>query len=60
MIGLVFVYNKAANTLLDDIAGKIEAEARKEFDEAVDFAMNSPEPDPESAFEGIYADEGGN
>ena len=46
--------------MTDDIADEIEAEAKKEFAEAVDFAMNSPEPDPESAFEGIYADEGGN
>ncbi len=41
------------------MAAKIQAEAQQEFNEAVDFAMKSPEPDPESAFEGIYAEEGG-
>ena len=46
--------------MTDDLAEQIEAKAKKEFDEAVDFATNSPEPDPESAFEGVYADEGGN
>ena len=46
--------------MTDKLAEEIEAEAKKDFDEAVNFAMNSPEPSPESAFEGIYADEGGN
>jgi pyruvate dehydrogenase E1 component alpha subunit len=45
--------------LADETAAKIEAETQQEFNEAVDFAMKSPEPSPESAFEGIYADEGG-
>ena len=41
------------------MAAKIEAKAQQEFDGAVDFAVKSPEPIPESAFEGIYAEEGG-
>ena len=45
--------------LTDDMAAKIKVEAQQEFDEAVDFAVKSPEPIPESAFEGIYAEEGG-
>jgi len=45
--------------MTDELADKIEAEAKKELDEALDFAMKSPEPSPESAFEGIYAEEGG-
>jgi TPP-dependent pyruvate/acetoin dehydrogenase alpha subunit len=40
-------------------AQEIEAAAKKEFDEAVEFAINSPEPAPETAFEGIYAPEEG-
>ncbi|MFC1903492.1 thiamine pyrophosphate-dependent dehydrogenase E1 component subunit alpha [Chloroflexota bacterium] len=41
--------------LTDELADKIQAECQKEFDEATDFALNSPEPKPESIFEGIYA-----
>ncbi len=50
---------KELGYLADELADKIEAEAKKELDEAVDFALKSPEPGPESAFEGIYAQEGG-
>ncbi len=50
---------KELGYLTDEMAAKIEAEAQQEFDEALNFAMKSPEPVPESAFEGIYADEGG-
>jgi len=50
---------KELGYLTDEMAAKIEAEAQQEFDEAVDFAVKSPEPNPESAFEGIYAEEGG-
>lgn len=39
----------------DETIAQIEAECRKEFQEAVDFAMNSPEPKPESIYEWIYA-----
>lgn len=50
---------KELGYLTDEIADKIEAEAKQEIDEAADFALKSPEPSPESAFEGIYAPEGG-
>jgi TPP-dependent pyruvate/acetoin dehydrogenase alpha subunit len=50
---------KELGYLTDKAAAQIEAESQKEFDEAVDFAMKSPEPSFESAFEGIYAPEGG-
>ena len=39
----------------DEIADKIEAEVKQELDEAVDFAMKSPEPGAESLFQNIYA-----
>ncbi len=45
--------------MTDELAEKIEKESRKELDEAVDFAIKSPEPAPEVAFKGIYAQEGG-
>lgn len=44
--------------ITDELADKIEAEAKEELDRAADFAMKSPEPSPESAFDGIYAQEG--
>ena len=46
--------------MTDSLADEIEADAKREISEAVDFAMKSPEPAPESAFGGIYAGEGGN
>ena len=49
---------KEMGHMTDEIADKIEADAKKELDEAVDFAIKSPEPSLESAFEGIYAQEG--
>ncbi len=42
----------------DELAEEMDAEAKKEFQAAVDFAMKSPEPGPETAFQGIYAGEG--
>ena len=38
---------------------KIEADAKKEFEEAFQFAINSPEPELSVAFEGMYAPEEG-
>ena len=46
--------------LTDELADQIESEVKKELDDAVDFAKKSPEPRLETAFEGIYASEGGN
>jgi pyruvate dehydrogenase E1 component alpha subunit len=45
--------------LNEKTAAKIEADVKKEFDDAVQFALNSPEPEPQTAFDGIYAPEGG-
>jgi TPP-dependent pyruvate/acetoin dehydrogenase alpha subunit len=33
----------------------VEAEVLKELDEAVEFARQSPLPEPESALEGLWA-----
>lgn len=41
--------------LNDELASQIEAECQKEFQEATDFALNSPEPKPETIYEWIYA-----
>jgi pyruvate dehydrogenase E1 component alpha subunit len=43
--------------LTDKMADKIEAECKQEFEEAAKFALNSPEPEPESAFKWIYMEE---
>jgi len=45
--------------LTEKTAAKIEADAKKEFEEAYEFAVNSPEPDVSTALEWIYAPEGG-
>ena len=50
---------KELGYLPDKAAAQIDTEAQHELDEAVDFALKSPEPSFESAFEGIYAPEGG-
>ncbi|MEE9399613.1 MAG: thiamine pyrophosphate-dependent dehydrogenase E1 component subunit alpha [Dehalococcoidales bacterium] len=46
--------------LTEEAAARIDTECHKEFDEAAEFAHNSPEPSPESIFEGIYSKEGVN
>ncbi|MFM7597046.1 MAG: thiamine pyrophosphate-dependent enzyme, partial [Actinomycetota bacterium] len=38
----------------DDLA-RIDAEVETELDDAVEFARNSPEPDPAEAFTDVYA-----
>ena len=43
--------------LNDEAAEQINAECKKVFDAATDFALNSPEPEPETAFTWIYAQE---
>jgi len=43
--------------LNDEAAEQINAECKKIFDAAADFALNSPEPEPETAFTWIYAQE---
>jgi len=45
--------------LTEKSAAKIEADAKKEFEEAFQFAINSPEPEFSVAFEGMYAPEEG-
>ncbi len=49
---------KELGYLTDKAAEQIDAECQKLFDDAADFALNSPEPKPESAFQWIYAQEG--
>lgn len=43
------------NILSEDQASIIEAEVISELDEAVEFARSSPQPDPETALEGLLA-----
>jgi TPP-dependent pyruvate/acetoin dehydrogenase alpha subunit len=45
--------------MTDEMAVKIEAEVKEEIDEAVDFAIKSPEPTADTLFDNIYAQEGG-
>jgi pyruvate dehydrogenase E1 component alpha subunit len=49
--------NKLIELEYTDEAGlsQIEMKCQQEFDEALEFAMNSPEPKPESIFEWIYS-----
>jgi pyruvate dehydrogenase E1 component alpha subunit len=49
---------KELDYLTDAQAEQVEAECRQEFEAAAEFALNSPEPSPESAFEWIYAEGG--
>jgi len=49
---------KELGYLTDKEAEHIDAECQKLFDDAFDFAQNSPEPEPETAFQWIYAREG--
>ena len=42
----------------DKAADQIDAECKKLFEDAADFALNSPEPEPETAFTWVYAQEG--
>ncbi|HKP16874.1 MAG TPA: thiamine pyrophosphate-dependent dehydrogenase E1 component subunit alpha [Gaiellaceae bacterium] len=44
-----------AGVLGREEADQVEAEVRQEVDDAVEFARASPEPDPASAFEDVYA-----
>ena len=48
---------KELGYMTDKMADKIEAECKQEFEEAAKFALNSPEPEPESAFKWIYMEE---
>ena len=45
--------------LTEKTATKIEADAKEEFEDAVQFAINSPEPEFNTAFDGMYAPEEG-
>jgi len=42
----------------DKAAEQIDADCQRLFDSAADFALNSPEPEPETAFQWVYAGEG--
>ena len=43
----------------DKTAEQIDTETIKLFKDAADFALNSTEPEPETAFTWVYAEEGG-
>lgn len=49
---------KELGYLDDQAAEKIHKECQELFDKAADFALNSPEPEPETAFTWVYAEEG--
>lgn len=49
---------KERGYMTDELVENIETECQQELDKAVDFAIKSPEPNPESIFMGIYAQEG--
>lgn len=53
IIGLK-VYAQTHKLLADDVYDKIEAEIKKEIDTCVEFAENSPYPDPSEIFEDVY------
>lgn len=42
----------------DKAAEQVDADCRKLFQDAANFALNSPEPEPETAFQWVYAKEG--
>ncbi|MFC2013007.1 thiamine pyrophosphate-dependent dehydrogenase E1 component subunit alpha [Chloroflexota bacterium] len=44
----------AANILTEESAGEIDKEILAELDKAVEFSLNSPFPEPESALEYVY------
>ena len=49
---------KELGYLTDEAAKQIDAECRKVFEAASEFALNSPEPEPATAFTWVYAEEG--
>ncbi len=49
---------KELGYLTDESAEQIDAECKQVFDAASEFALNSPEPEPETAFTWVYAQEG--
>lgn len=42
----------------DKAAEQVDTDCRKLFQDAANFALNSPEPEPETAFQWVYAKEG--
>ncbi len=49
---------KELGYLTDEAAKQIDAECKKVFEAASEFALNSPEPEPETAFTWAYAQQG--
>ena len=49
-------YMKDTGLLNDEGVERIEAEVKTEIQRAVDEAWNAPDPDPESAFDNVFAD----
>jgi pyruvate dehydrogenase E1 component alpha subunit len=48
-------YLKGLHELSDEQIGELEARVKATIDDAVDFAMNSPDPDPADAAADLYA-----
>jgi TPP-dependent pyruvate/acetoin dehydrogenase alpha subunit len=48
-------YLKGMNVLTDDKVVEVESRVKQTIDDAVEFAMNSPDPDPADAVTDLYA-----
>jgi len=48
-------YLKGLHVLTDDKQAEVEARVKQTIDDAVEFAMNSPDPDPVDAGTDLYA-----
>ena len=48
-------YLKGLHVLTDDKQAEIENRVKETIDDAVEFAMNSPDPDPADAVTDLYA-----
>jgi len=50
---------KGDDVLTDEKIREIETQVEKELDEAVEFALSSPQPAPEDALKNVFASDGG-
>jgi TPP-dependent pyruvate/acetoin dehydrogenase alpha subunit len=48
-------YLKSLHTMTDDKLQEVEARVTATIDDAVEFAMNAPDPKPEDAVTDLYA-----
>ena len=54
-IPIFTAYLQARHVLTDDKLKEIESRVSQTIDEAVDYAMKAPDPDPQDAFTDLYA-----